>query len=337
MDRPAPPSCVKNSSPGGRLPGLDLLRGIAALCVLHFHVLTVYPGRVANLGKGYLAVDFFFMLSGYVMARTYEHHLASGYGAVRFMVGRYRRLWPVMAIGTVIGAPMVVIEIRDPGVWAPIVLANLFLLPALTQFVMFPVNSAAWSILAELAVNLLHATVLWRLPSRALACLIALLFPVLAAMALDWQGLDRGAGTDQLHAAIVRATFAYAIGILLWRRWRDVPPLRIPSALAFLAMPTLLLAGQFLQVRAWYADVAFICLCPLLVAGGLAYRGDGRIAAWLGAISFPLYAVNSPLLHWTRALGIGPLTGIACALILATCIAHRMKPRTQPIASAAVA
>lgn len=334
MDAPAPPLRIR---PDGRLPGLDLLRGIAALCVLHFHVMTVFfDGRLPS-GKGYLAVDFFFMLSGYVMARTYEDRFAEGHSAGKFMAGRYRRLWPVMAIGALIGAPMVAIEFGDPAVWMPVALANAFLVPVFAMNVLYPVNTAAWSILAELAVNLLHAVLLWRLPSRWLAWLPALLLPALVWLAMQSGTLDLGAGVDSIHVGLLRAAFAYSIGVLLWRWWRDRPTLRVPPLVAFLAMPLALLAGQVLNVESWAAEIGFVLLCPVLIAGGLAWKGDGRIAAWLGAISFPLYAVNSPVLHWFEGLGLGPLPGIACALLLAACIARRMSPQARPNRSVAIA
>jgi peptidoglycan/LPS O-acetylase OafA/YrhL len=114
--------------------------------------------------------------------------------------------------------------------------------------------------------------------------------------------------------------------------------LRIPPFAAFLAMPALMLAAQIAQAAGWMVDLAFVVIaCPLLIAGGLAWRVENRTAWWLGAVSFPLYAVHSPLLHWSDGLGLGPLPGIACALALAAYIARRMNPPPRQSPAMAIA
>src|SRR3954471_17744990 len=86
-----------------RLAGLDGLRGIAAFSILIYHVIPVAAGEWR--GNAYLAVDFFFMLSGYVMARTYEARLADGLPPAAFIAARFRRLWPTMFVAGMLGLP----------------------------------------------------------------------------------------------------------------------------------------------------------------------------------------------------------------------------------------
>lgn len=324
--------------PADRLGGLDALRGIAALCVLHFHVMGIYASDPGLMGKGYLAVDFFFMLSGYVMARTYERRLGEGYGAWRFIAARYRRLWPVMALGTLFGAPLLALEYNDLGASLSVILPNLLLLPAVTRNILFPVNSAAWSILAELSVNLLHGLLLWRLRRVQLVLLYLLAVPAVAWVGLHFGSLNFGAATGNAYAGLARAVLSYTGGIVLWRCWRDRPGLRIHPLLAFALLPALLLLVPMLGAESWWYDLAVVLLAsPLLIAGGLAYRGSHWFWRWLGLISFPLYAVNLPLLHWSKILGIGALAGIACVLAMATYIALRTSPAPRPARSLAEA
>jgi peptidoglycan/LPS O-acetylase OafA/YrhL len=324
--------------PSTRLAGLDALRGIAALCVLWLHVATVFGDEHAFHGKGYLAVDFFFMLSGYVMTRTYEQRLAEGYGGGRFIAARCRRLWPVMAIGALIGAPLVAIELGDPAASFPVILANLFLIPAVAGNVIYPVNGAAWSILAELSANLAHGAALWRWRTRQLVAAVAGMAVVIASIAATFGTLDLGAHTTSWPFGIARALFAYTAGIVLWRWWRDEPSLRIDPLVAFAAMPVLLLVLPAFGLGGWTFDVGFVLLaCPLLIAGGLRHRGEHGLLRWLGMISFPLYAINLPLLHWSHILGLGPVAGIACVLALATYIALRMAPAPRSLRAAAKA
>lgn len=311
----------------GRLPGLDALRGIAALCVLYFHLiyhLTPFPELK---GRGYLAVDFFFMLSGYVMARTYEHRFTGGYGMWRFMRARYWRLWPVMAIGALIGAPMVLTDLGYTREALAIVGANILLLPAYGVSVLYPANFAAWSIFGELVANLFHGSLAWRWRTATVAFTALLLFPAMIWFAMRFGSLDFGLTAKSAVGGVVRALFAYCIGIVLFRWWRDTPPLRIHPALAFAAMPVLLVLSQIIAGPSEFLDIAFIvAVCPLLIAGGLAFRREHWAATWLGLISFPLYAVHGPVLQWVKGLGFGAGTGAATALSLAILLALLSDP-----------
>ena len=85
-----------------RLSGLDALRGVAAIMVVLLHV-NHLAGDAGWFTAGYLAVDLFFMLSGYVLARTFDRRLESDLSAMDFLVIRLRRLWPVMAVGALLG------------------------------------------------------------------------------------------------------------------------------------------------------------------------------------------------------------------------------------------
>ena len=319
-----------------RLEGLDGLRGIAALCVLWFHLAGVLHPEWQIEARGYLAVDFFFMLSGYVMARTYERRFAEGYSARRFMVARYRKQWPFMAVGALIGAPILLQLMDNPVLAMGIAAANMLLIPAFSGGWVYPVNIAAWSILAELAANLIHGTVLWRLSSRVLALAALVTLPLLCWMAATHGSLALGAETENLPAGIARALMPHCLGILLWRAWRDRPALRIPPLLAFAMMPLLILLVPNLLHLNWSYDVAFSLLaCPLLMAGGLAWQGSNGFIRWIGQISFPLYAVNLPILLWAKGLGLGALIGAAAALALASYLA--LRPTGQPAGKVAAA
>ncbi len=322
--------------PAGRLEGLDGLRGIAALCVLYFHTLGILHPEWGITGKGYLAVDFFFMLSGYVMARTYEHRFAEGYGARRFLIARYRKLWPFMALGALIGAPIVGSVLNDPARTLGIAIANVFLVPAFGSGSVYPVNVAAWSILAELTANLIHGLILWRLPTRVLALLSLCMVPVLCWIAATYGSLAVGAETATILAGIARALLPYCIGIVLWRWWRDRPAIKVSPAIAFAAMPLLVLLWPAVHGLAWAYDVAFaLVACPLLMAGGLACKHANAVIRWLGLISFPLYAINLPILLWTKGLGLGAFAGVASSLALASYLA--LRPNERPAAKPAMA
>ena len=332
---PAPSATTAAQRPAGRLDGLYGLRGIAALCVLYFHATGVLHPDWGITGKGYLAVDFFFMLSGYVMARTYERRFAEGYTARRFLVARYRKLWPFMALGALLGAPVVWLMLDDHIQALKIVIANVFLVPSIGYNALYPVNNAAWSILVELSANLIHAVILWRLPTRILTAVLLALTPLLCWLAAAYGSLAVGLETSTIGAGMAKGLVSYGIGIVLWRWWRDRPTIRINPALAFAAMPLLILLVPVLQDQAWGYDVAFVLLaCPLMLAGGLACQRVNGVIRWLGLISFPLYAINLPLLIWTNGLGLGAPIGVAGALALASYLA--LRPSGATLAKPAV-
>lgn len=302
----------------GRLAGLDALRGIAALCVL------VYHASEQGSSNAYLAVDFFFMLSGYVMARTYEPRLAGGMVPLQFVRARLVRLWPTMFLASLVGLPWLFSWV--PPEWAvPIALANLLLIPSLMQNRLFLLNGPAWSILFELGANAAHAAGLWRLSNKRLVALI-----VLAAGSLAWfastQTLELGSRPDTVPGGIARVLTSYMIGMLLWRLWRDRPPLAVSAPFTLLAMPGFFVASAMLSGQSWQSDLLFVlALCPMLLAGGLRIERPGPLLAWLGEISFPLYAVHGPTLRTCQWLGLGNLWGVLASIALAWVVLQAAK------------
>lgn len=297
-----------------RIHGLDGLRGLAALSVVGFHAHAVFAAFPTWWSKGYLAVDFFMMLSGYVMARTYEDRMREGLGTAAFFKLRYRRLWLTMAIGSLIGIPYLWTLTDEPLRFAGTLALNLALIPAPLNNELFPLNGPAWSIFYELLANVIHAALLWRLSDRVLVTLVAVLLMLLGIFARAKGDIDFGALAPAMEFTLVRSLAAYTIGILLWRNWRDMPSIKVPSALPFIALPLLMLAP--FAAFGWAYDLVFIVIaCPLLIAGGLRLESAARWAAWSGAVSFPLYAIHAPILHAADLARIGALPAVILALL----------------------
>jgi peptidoglycan/LPS O-acetylase OafA/YrhL len=280
----------------GRIYGLDAMRGLAALCVFAFHAHDLFPTLPNLFAKGYLAVDFFMMLSGYVMARTYETRMGGEIGPEKFLALRYKRLWLTMAIGGIVGIPYLWLAAGDPMTFAVALALNLLLIPFPLNHELFPLNLPAWSIFYELAANLTHVVLLRRLSSGVLLGLALLLVPPLAYFASVKGDANFGAFSMQFGLALGRALLAYSIGVVLWRRWQDRPPLKVPAMAAIIAAP--LLMSTPLAALGWGYDLVFtLLLCPLLLAGGLRLEGAPRWAVLSGALSFPLYAIHMTVLR----------------------------------------
>lgn len=304
-----------------RLAGLDALRGIAALLVMGLHANAVFGGLGA-FSKGYLGVDFFLMLSGFLMARITEPRLAAGLAPQRFMVARYRRFWGMVALGSVIGIPY--LWIRSGGEWwpfLPALVANFALLPWPVANLLFALNIPAWTIFAELVANGAHVLALRHLSSRGLAVLVLVLGCLTIWVALAWGSLDVGARPGHVWAAIPRVFLAYGMGIGLWRWRQDRVLLPLPAPLVLAAMPLAIIGSWSLGWRNWQFDLAFVLLlCPLVISGATAITRQ-TWAGWLSAaISFPLFAVHLPILEAVRELGGGKWQAIPLALATALAI-----------------
>jgi len=322
-----------------RLPGLEALRCVAALCVLALHLRAVFGGRYV-FGRGYLGVDFFLMLSGYLMARTQEARLAAGASPWGFLLRRYGRLWPLMALGSLPGVwvQALALGVVSAAVWWRYALTatlNLLLLPDMQTYFAFPINIPAWTIFFELVMNALHVLLFWRLRGGWLALVLAALLPVVVGMALRNNGLDVGARPETFLLGGLRVGFAYLIGVALYRWWRDVPVLPVPPLLAIALMPALLPLLFALRIWSWWPDVAFVLLVgPLMIAGALRLAPQGAPARWstlAGQLAFPLFAFQMPILqgfhdqswgYWPAAAAVLAV-GVSGACILAWLAARK--------------
>lgn len=299
-----------------RLPGLEALRGIAALCVVGLHIPAIFPGLERPFGKGYLGVDLFFLLSGLVLAMALERHPVEWRAIPRWFAQRYWRMWPVMAIGGLIGAPLLFSRAGDLVHFIPLALTNFLLLPVDFQRETLPLNVPAWTIAFILLGNLQHVTVFQHLGRSALLSALALSLALLAATAIHAGSLDVGARPENLLFGLPRLLFAYILGIVLWREWRLSPPRLIPPLVGLFAAPALFVGAWLSGLNGWLFDLAFVAIgSPLIVAAVMNLKGWESAAGLLGKLSFPLYAVHFPLLIWARNWGLEWWGGLALSLV----------------------
>ena len=304
-----------------RLQGLDALRGIAALCVVGLHTNAVFGG-FPWLAKGYLGVDFFLMLSGYLMTRITEPRLSAGLRIKAFMRARYSRFWGMMALGSLIGMPYLWVRAQGaPDVFLPALIANLLLLPWPVANLLFALNIPAWTIFAELVANAVHVAVLRRIPTAWLAALVAALVATTVWAAQSYGSLDVGARPTNWLPAVPRVFFAYTLGMLLGRTWQRLPAIPLPTPLTLLAIPAVLVAAIWLSWRHWAFDLAFVTLvCPLVILAALRITASNR-ATWLSAaISFPVFAVHLPILEAMRELGFTKSPALAVVAVVTALI-----------------
>lgn len=279
-------------------------------------------GGFGLLSKGFLGVDFFLMLSGFLMTRITEPRLTAGLAPARFMVARYRRFWPMMALGSLIGTPYLWVRAGgDVAAFIPALLANFALLPWPLANLLFALNIPAWTIFAELVANAAHVFALRRLRTAALALVVALLALLTLWAASSYGSLDVGARPTNWVPAIPRVLLAYCLGMLLSRCWKQSPLPALPAPLIMLAIPVALVASVFWDWRHWSFNLAFVLvLCPLVILSALHITKGTPLIRLSAALSFPLFAVHLPILEAMRELGFGKFSALAVVALVTAVI-----------------
>ncbi|HSU19545.1 MAG TPA: acyltransferase family protein, partial [Acidobacteriaceae bacterium] len=170
---------------------LDALRGIAALAVVEYHATALSAHAFRH---GYLAVDFFFVLSGFVLSYAYGDRLAEGWSTASFMKARFIRLWPLNTLGLLLGLLLGVAHHPLDAALLRTILLNLIFLPSrlLPHGSWFPVNPVAWTLFFELFSNLFHVLFLRRARSGVLIAVVCLSGAVYAQRILVAGSADIG-------------------------------------------------------------------------------------------------------------------------------------------------
>ena len=308
-----------------RLATLDAMRGIAAIAVLLFHL------KRELVPNGYLAVDFFFLLSGFVIARTYDRRLIGGLGLAQFVKARTIRLYPLFAIGLALGLAHRVSQLllNDPdrlsGAAVTIsALFGLFMLPSPVTLRIFPLNDPGWSLFFEMAVNVFYAAVLFRAGWKALAGTVGVCGILLVAIAI-WQGsLDVGVSWRNFLGGFPRVGFSFALGMVIARLHHA------PARTSWIAVVPMIGLVPFLMTAVPRSGQVPLDLLTALVAGpilvwlGASYAPPEalrRFSQGLGEISYPLYIVHYPLLLMVKtAMKDVPAQAWALGFVLGTAL-----------------
>lgn len=286
--------------PRERFLALDGLRGVAALAVLFFHIQGIM-GIGWAFAHGYLAVDFFFMLSGFVIAHAYEARLREPGGLGPFMRDRIIRLHPLLLLSLIPGAFLLIASMiaGRPAYAYPLLTLAVAAIPFPAQWTdapfKFPLNSVSWSLFWELVVNLAFALIAPRLGNRLLGAIIAGAVAGVIGVSFMNHGL-----MDTGMSAGFRAFAGFAIGVGLLRVHRSA---RFRADwLGAAAAPLLLLSLAAVPIWPWLATVydplAVFGLFPLiLLAAARRQTRFPTLCIWLGGLSYPVYVLQGSALR----------------------------------------
>src|ERR1700722_3613017 len=333
---------------------LDGLRGVASLMVVTFHTFEAYAGgnpikQIIN--HGYLAVDFFFMLSGFVIAYAYDDRWTR-MTQWEFYKRRLIRLQPMVIMGSLIGAALFYFQkgpvfplIAVTPVWKMLLVmvvgCTLLPLPISMDIrgwqEMHPLDGPAWSLFFEYIANILYALGLRKLSKRVLSVFVFLAAILLVQLAVFGHRGDLIGGwalnTKELHVGFARLLFPFFAGILLCRLGARIQlkgAFGISSLLLVVALSLPRFGGtQHHWMNGLYEAFCIIVIFPIVVAIGAGEkRVDGpsiRVARFFGDLSYPLYITHYPLIYiytaWvvidkpTLAQGFLPALLVAIAAI----------------------
>jgi peptidoglycan/LPS O-acetylase OafA/YrhL len=290
-------------------PILDGLRGTAAIMVVIYHLFEAYYPVVGNhpTPHGYMAVDFFYLLSGFVVGYAYDDRW--GRMTIKeFFKIRLIRLHPLVILGVTIGA---VCFWFDPYTHLGRSVGLLRIIgSAIIGFTLLPspdvrgwgethsLDGPCWSLLQEYIANLMYALFGRKISKVVLWIIVVISGIALTSVAL-WHGnVGTGWGYDSFWIAFVRMMYPFFAGLLLYRTGKLI---RIPFA--YLVCSVLLIILFCIPAHPFYGLYEAACIIigfPIIVAagaGGQVSGGWARICRFAGAISYPLYILHYPFIY----------------------------------------
>ena len=310
---------------------LDGLRGVAALMVIWYHIFEGYAfaggTTIDTFNHGYLAVDFFFILSGFVIGYAYDDRWGKNFTMKDFIKRRLIRLHPMVIMGAIVGAITFYIQgsVQWDGTHIGIsmvmlsLLCTIFFIPAMPGVgyevrgngEMFPLNGPCWSLFFEYIGNILYALFIRRLSNKALTIVVVLLGVALASFAIfnvsGYGNIGVGWTLDGVNfiGGLLRMLFPFSMGMLLSRNFK---PMKLRGAfwictlvmIALFAVPYLE-GTESICTNGIYEAFCIIIAFPILLwigaSGTTTDKKSTQICKFLGDISYPIYVIHYPFMY----------------------------------------
>ena len=290
-------------------PILDGLRGTAAILVVIFHLLEAYFPVMANhpMHHGYMAVDFFYLLSGFVVGYAYDDR----WGKMKlldFIKIRLIRLHPLVILGVAIGAICFWLDPYTDGashvslfklIWVMLIGFTLLPSPDIRGWgETHSLDGPCWSLFQEYIANLIYG-IFGQKMSKITLWIIVIISGLVLIKVASWHGdVATGWGYSTFWIAVVRMMFPFFAGLLLFRTGKLI---HIPNAyiICSLILIVLFFMPTF-KFNGLYEAGCIIILFPIIVAAGAGGKISGRwakLCKFSGDISYPLYIIHYPFIY----------------------------------------
>lgn len=331
---------------------LDGMRGIAALTVMVHHLTQFGPRPLFQHAP--VAVDLFFMLSGFVIMHSYGSRLCSGMPAMDYIKRRVIRLYPMFLIALFAGVFAYIFAQELPlgissnsELWS-VALLNTVFIPFLDYtntredfVVIFPTNSPLWSLFFEMFASLAFVG-LCQLNKKQLgifcaACLGGLIGFIIFYLITNINlgiATHTGWGSHLFAAGFVRVLFGFALGMFIYQmmdKIRAHPATallqKIPYKSVIIAASLIVFIGIPFEVKGLYNFVGVVFFMPVFLAIGAMTVCENekilKVCTFLGWISYPLYCLHMPVAMIVKSvsennfgLSFYSLAPQACAIII---------------------
>lgn len=339
---------------------LDGLRGVAAVWVVAFHLFEANATSHLDLilNHGYLAVDFFFVLSGFVVGYAYDDRWDK-MNLRSFFKRRLIRLHPMIIMGMAVGAICFYFQagqewqrIAEVPFWKMllVMLVGFTLLPLPKSMdirgwqEMHPLNGPAWTLFFEYIANILYALFIRKFSNKVLGILVIIAGILLLHMAVTGPEGDVIGGWSldaaQFRIGLTRLMYPFFAGLLLSRLMK---PTRVKYAFLLCSVLILIIlsiprigGSEHLWMNGLYDSLSIIFLFPLIVYlganGEVKQKFATKLCKLLGDISYPLYITHYPLIYiytaWVRdndiplreAWPVGLFVWLGCILLSYACL-----------------
>ena len=304
---------------------LDGLRGVAAIMVVCFHLFEAHSASRFEqiINHGYLAVDFFFLLSGFVIGFAYDDRW-SKMTVTGFFKRRLLRLLPMVVMGMVIGALCFYFQdgalwpkIQEVPVWKMllVMVIGFTLIPVPSSMdirgwqEMHPLDGPGWSLFFEYIANIFYGLFVKNWSKKTLAVLVILSAVALVHLAVTNVNGDVIGGWSlefqQLRIGFTRMMYPFFAGLLLSRMGKLIKVNRAFLWCSLIIIIVLAIPRIGGTTHVWmnglYDSLSIIFIFPLIVlmgAGGLVSGAKAtKFCKFLGEISYPLYITHYPLIY----------------------------------------
>lgn len=306
---------------------LDGLRGVSALVIVIFHGI----GSTA-FKNGYLMVDLFFIISGFVISYSYDERFESGYRNRDFLRARFIRLYPMIFVGALFSSALsygIILSAKHPDLdFRSTTIANLLSFLCLPYWSsnssddIFPTNTVLWSLFFEIMLSVLYCF------ARKWSFFLLLIISIISLLTVMSYSLG-GQAIGNFWLGVPRSVLGFFIGMMLFRLTKKY---HFYYGFGIFTSAILIIFISNMNVDIKGINLSFIFLIFSILVFFCAQNADNvnslRLCRLLGDLSFPMYVLHRPFLilinHFAKKLfGISfyvQVLSLAFTLAISICV-----------------